>query len=303
LHVVEVGQGPAVILCHGFPDVWIGWRRQMEALAEAGYRAIALDMRGYGRSSGPDDPLAYTALHALGDVVGMMDAMGLPHAALVGHDFGAAVAWYGAMLRPDRIRAVFAISVPFTRPGGPSLFESMEEAGKAGSFYMFRQRLPQAMHEWDGAPSAYASFLHWSSGAPPEEERWDPFDERRSMWRPAPVDGPLWADQADIAYAAEEFSRSGFRKPLYWYHSLQSFSDVTRAFTGMRVERPAFFIWGEVDGLTRMRDFDERTLRRGVPALHAAVRLPAVGHWPHREAPEVVNRHLVKFVGDAYQEG
>ena len=83
LHVAELGSGPAVLFCHGFPDVWIGWRRQMGALADAGYRAVALDMRGYGRSSAPDDPLAYTPLHAIGDLVGLMDVLGLARAAIV----------------------------------------------------------------------------------------------------------------------------------------------------------------------------------------------------------------------------
>lgn len=301
LHVVEIGSGPPVLFCHGFPDVWIGWRRQMEAVAAAGYRAIAIDMRGYGRSSGPDDPLAYTPLHAIGDLVGLLDALGLPDVAIVGHDFGAGVAWYAALLRPDRFSAVFAISVPFLPPGGPSLFEAMTAAGKADRFYMFRQRTSEAEAGWADAAVSYPGFLYWSSGSPPPEDRWDPLDQDRAMWRPAPVSRPDWADADDVAYAVAEFSRTGFRKPLNSYRSMQLFSDVTRMFAGMKVQQPAFFLWGAADGITRIRNFDEATLRPDVPGLQGALKLPEIGHWPHREAPHVTNKHLVEFLGSAYR--
>jgi pimeloyl-ACP methyl ester carboxylesterase len=300
LHVAELGSGPAVLFCHGFPDLWIGWRRQMEALAEAGYRAIALDMRGYGRSSAPDDPLAYTPLHAIGDLVGLMDVLGLPSAAIVGHDFGAAVAWYAALLRPDRFHAVFAISLPFPTPGQPSLFEAMKAAGKEDSFYMFRQREPEAVSRWADAATSYPGFLYWSSGSPPPEERWDPLDTTRDMCRPAPVDCPPWADPGDIAYAVAEFERTGFTGPLSWYRSLQLFSDTTKCLTGMKVERPAAFLWGDVDGVTRIRAIDENKLRADVPGLIDAVCLKGVGHWPHREKPEAVNTLLLQFLESAF---
>jgi pimeloyl-ACP methyl ester carboxylesterase len=113
LHVVEIGAGKPLLFCHGFPDVWIGWRRQMEAVAAAGYRAIAVDMRGYGRSTGPENPTAYTMFHTVGDMVGLLDALELPTVTIVGHDFGAATVWYAAMMHPDRFTAVFGISVPY----------------------------------------------------------------------------------------------------------------------------------------------------------------------------------------------
>ncbi|PRY04366.1 alpha/beta fold hydrolase [Paraburkholderia sp. BL25I1N1] len=121
LHVVEVGSGKAVLFCHGFPDTWRGWRRVMRAVAKAGYRATAMDMRDYGRSSAPDDPTLYTILHTVGDVVGVLNALGLDQAVIVGHDFGASVAWNADLMRPDRFRAVFGISVPFT-PRGEKAF-------------------------------------------------------------------------------------------------------------------------------------------------------------------------------------
>jgi pimeloyl-ACP methyl ester carboxylesterase len=301
IHVAELGSGPPVLFCHGFPDVWIGWGRQMESVATAGFRAIALDMRGYGRSSGPDDPLAYTAFHGIGDLVGVLDALDLRRAAVVGHDFGAAVAWYAALLRPDRFDAVFAISVPFMPPGSASLFEQVAAAGKSEVFYMLRQRAAGAAEKWADATASYPACLYWSSGSPAPDERWDPFDAERDLLRPAPAGAPAWADADDVAYAVGEFTRTGFEKPLNSYRSLQLFSDLTKPFAGMKVEQPAFFLWGEVDGLARIRTYDQDMMRRDVPGLVAAVRLDDVGHWPHREDAETTNRHLVSFLAAAYQ--
>ncbi len=296
LHVVELGTGEPVLFCHGFPDVWIGWRRQMEAVAAAGYRAIAIDMRGYGGSTGPDDPTAYTPFHTVADLVGLLDALSLPTVTLVGHDFGAATAWYAAMMRPDRFTAVFAISVPYLPLGGPSLFEAMEAAGKADSFYMFKQREPEADQRWSDASTTYPGVLYWSSATPAPEDRWDPFDTEREMYRSAPVSVPPWADPADIAYAVAEFERTGFHRPLNYYRSLQSFFDLGKGYKGVTIRQPAFFLTGEADGVNKIRPVDEAELQQAVPGLRGVRVLPDVGHWAHREAPDVTNELLVTFL-------
>jgi pimeloyl-ACP methyl ester carboxylesterase len=124
LHVTEQGDGPAVLFCHGFPDTAYTWRRQMQAIASAGYRAIAPDMRGYGHSSAPADATLYTPLHTAGDLVGLLDALSVPSAVLVGHDWGATHAWNAALMRPDRFKAVFCMSVPYIPRGDISIFGS-----------------------------------------------------------------------------------------------------------------------------------------------------------------------------------
>src|SRR5271167_2954256 len=117
LHVAEQGEGPLVILCHGFPECWYSWRHQLSALAKAGFRAVAPDLRGYGRSDRPEEVEKYTILDDIGDIVGLVDALGAKQAVIAGHDVGATIAWQTALLRPDRFRAVIALSVPF-RPRG-----------------------------------------------------------------------------------------------------------------------------------------------------------------------------------------
>jgi epoxide hydrolase A/B len=118
MHLADAGEGPAVILCHGWPESWYSWRHQLIALAEAGFHAIAPDQRGYGQTDKPESIESYTLLHLVGDMVGLLDAIGAPNGVIVGHDWGAPVAWHAALLRPDRFRAVIGLSVPF-RPRGP----------------------------------------------------------------------------------------------------------------------------------------------------------------------------------------
>ena len=296
LHVVELGTGRPVLFCHGFPDVWIGWRRQMEAIADAGYRAIAIDMRGYGRSTGPDDPGAYTMFHVVGDLVGLLNALDLPNVTLVGHDFGAAACWHAGLIRPDRFNALFAISVPFFPPGGPSIYEGMEAAGKADGFYMFRQRAPEAPAQWTDAKTCYPAMLYWTSATPAPDDRWDPFDDQRPMYRPAPVSCPPWADPQDMAYAVAEFERTGFKRPLHYYYSLQPFSEMNMGFKGVTINQPSFFLVGEADGVNKMRPVDEAAMYRSIPGLRGVRVLHDVGHWVHREAPDATNQILLNFL-------
>src|SRR6266704_7831 len=117
LHLVEQGSGQLVVLCHGFPESWYSWRHQLPALAEAGFHAVAPDMRGYGQTDRPEAIDQYTLLHLIGDMVGLLDALGAEQAVIAGHDWGAPVAWTAALLRPDRFRCVIGLSVPF-RPRG-----------------------------------------------------------------------------------------------------------------------------------------------------------------------------------------
>src|ERR1700757_1898742 len=113
LNIAEQGKGPLVLMCHGFPESWYSWRHQIDALAAAGFHAVAPDMRGYGKSDAPQAIDQYTLLHLTGDMIGLLDALGEQHAIIAGHDWGAPVAWHAALFRPDRFRGVIALSVPY----------------------------------------------------------------------------------------------------------------------------------------------------------------------------------------------
>src|SRR5271166_3470482 len=141
IYLAEQGTGPLVVLCHGFPESWYSWRHQLPALAAAGFHAVAPDMRGYGRTDRPQEIEQYTLFHLVGDMVGLVDALGAASAVIAGHDWGAPVAWHAALLRPDRFRGVIGLSVPF-RPRGPVRPTTVMPQTDSHVFYQLYNRTP-----------------------------------------------------------------------------------------------------------------------------------------------------------------
>ncbi|MGA3132009.1 MAG: alpha/beta hydrolase [Terracidiphilus sp.] len=295
LHVTEEGEGPAVLFCHGFPDTSYTWRRQMKAIASAGYRAIAPDMRGYGRSSAPPDATLYTPLHTTGDLVGLLDALNVSSAALVGHDWGAAHAWNAALMRPDRFKAVLGISVPYVARGDISAFERMRQSGHQNDFYMFEQMKPEADQIWADASVTIPGILYWASGAAPVETRWNPMDPARSLHRPAPGPLPSWAEPDYVTYNIAEFQRTGFHGALNYYRAAEPYFYLSGAWKGAKVTQPSFYIAGKADGLQAIYPPFEK-LRSGLPGLVGNLEIDDVGHWVQHEASAEVSDQLVKFL-------
>ena len=295
LHVAEAGTGPAVLFVHGFPDTWRGWRRQMEAVVAAGYRAISLDMRGYGESSKPEEARAYTVFQCVGDLVGLLDALGVEQATLVGHDFGAAISWSAAMMRPDRFRAVFCLSVPPLPLTRPSMIEQMRAAGK-DDFYMFHQMRPEADAEWAEASVTIPGMYYWMSGIAPVDQRWEPLNPAKALNRPSPVGLPDFVDPDDAAAAIAKFEQYGFHGPLNCYRAMQPYFEEAGAFVGATIQPPSFFAFGAEDGMVRMREMPEDALRKMATDLRGFLRLDGVGHWPQLEASDRVNAALLRFL-------
>src|SRR6202035_5463700 len=212
LNVVEQGEGPLVLLCHGFPESWYSWRHQIDALAAAGFHAVAPDMRGYGKSDRPDAIDQYTIFHLVGDLVGLLDALEVPTAIIVGHDWGATIAWQAARLRPDRFRAVAALSVPF-RPRGPVRPTSvMPRTADAPFYQLYFQEPGVAEAELERDPRATVrNMLYGASGEGAAAIRAAAASSRASldigmvprssgMLRgPGPAETlPAWISEADI---------------------------------------------------------------------------------------------------------
>src|SRR5215470_117660 len=165
MHIAEAGTGPLVLLLHGFPESWYSWRHQLTALAAAGYHAVAPDQRGYGRTGGPDDAASYTMLHLAGDVIGLMDALGAEQAVLAGHDWGAPVAWNTALLRPDRIRGVAGLSVPYLPRGSEPPVETLRAVYTDGFYICYFQQPGVADAELSRDPRAtFRRMLYAASG-------------------------------------------------------------------------------------------------------------------------------------------
>jgi len=296
LHFVEQGEGPAVIFCHGFPAIWSCWKAQMEAVSKAGFRAIALDMRGYGGSSAPADAEDYTPYETVGDLVAILDATGITNACVVGHDFGANIAWNAAMMRPDRFTAVCGLSVQFRQPGGPSFLDKLRAAGK-DHFYWFDMMRAESDQAWANAAVTVPGMIYWTSGEAPEESRWNPFDPSRGLLRPAPTASrTIDSISSYIADAVAAFTCTGFHGPLNYYRAVEPFTRHSAAFAGAKIRQPSMFLEGALDGLNLVAQPNAESMRSNLTDLRSFTILEGVGHWPQFEAPDATNVALLAFL-------
>ena len=300
LHVAEQGEGPLVLLCHGFPESWYSWRHQLEALADAGFHAVAPDMRGYGQSDRPAEIDRYTLLHLVGDMVGLVDAMGAESAAIAGHDWGAPVAWHAALLRPDRFRAVIGLSVPF-RPRGSTRPSTMMPQNDEAMFYQLYFQTPgvaEAELERDVRDTirrlAYSGSGDRDGAALFMVPRRGGFLSRTT----SPDVLPSWLSEADVDFYAAEFSRAGFRGGLNWYRNIDRNWELLAPFAGARVTVPALYVAGERDLVVTFPGMDQLipNLSKFVPNLRRTIMLPGCGHWTQQERAKEVNAAMVDFL-------
>ena len=242
MHWVEQGTGPLVLLCHGFPESWYSWRNQLDALSRAGFRVVAPDMRGYGETEGPADIDKYTLLHLVGDMVGLVGALGESSAVIAGHDWGAPVAWYAALMRPDRFRAVIGLSVPF-RPRAPAPPTRLMPAREV--FYQLYSQAPGVAEvelERDVRASLERLYHAASGDAPPHQAGISlaivPRQGGFLTNMAAPASRPPWQSEQDLAFFVEAFRASGFRRPLNWYGNIDRNWELLAPFAGARVSVP-----------------------------------------------------------------
>ncbi|TDC88426.1 alpha/beta hydrolase [Actinomadura sp. 7K507] len=297
MHVAEAGEGPLVLLLHGFPECWYSWRHQLTALAEAGYHAVAPDQRGYARTGGPAEVGRYSILHLVGDAVGLIDALGADRAVVAGHDWGAPVAWATAQMRPDKVRGVIAMSVPHRPRSSKPPVASMRRLFGEG-FYMvrFQERdVPEAELDRDRADTFRRVLGAMSGGGaapgPVAAEGSGFLDDF-----PEPEKLPAWITDEDIAVYVEEYAESGFTGPLNWYRNLDRNWELTAAWHRAPIGPPALFIAGDRDIVSvgsrqvidSMTDF--------VPNLRDTVWLSDCGHWTQQERPAEVNEAMLGFL-------
>ena len=308
MHIAESGEGPLVVLCHGFPESWYSWRHQLHALAEAGFHAVAPDMRGYGQTDCPEQIEQYTLLHLVGDVIGLLDALGAGTAVIVGHDWGAPVAWHAALLRPDRFRAVIGLSVPFTprRSVRPTSIMPQTEDAIFYQLYFQTPGVAEAELERDVRLSIRSLLFSASGDAPRRENgamagREVGMVPRRGGFLSRLVDSPplpLWLNEADVDFYVSEFTRTGFRGGLNWYRNIDRNWELLAPFAGARVTVPALYIAGDRDLVLSFRGMDQviANLSKFVPQLRGTLLLPGCGHWTQQEKVREVNQALLDFV-------
>jgi epoxide hydrolase A/B len=312
INIAEQGSGPLVLLCHGFPESWYSWRHQLGALAAAGYHAVAPDMRGYGKSDRPEAIDQYTIFHLVGDLVGVLDALDARSAVVVGHDVGASLAWQAAQMRPDRVRAVVGLSVPFRPRASVRPTSTMPRTPDAEFYVLYFQAPGVAEAEFESDPrSTLRNMLYGASGegvaaarAAAEAGGGAPGLAMVPKGGPfmrgprAPATLPAWLTEADIDFYAGEFKRVGFRGPLGYYRNLDRNWEIQAALSGAQVTVPALYIAGDRDFMVSAPGMDQliANLRHFVPGLRPVQMLPGCGHWTQQERAMDVNAALLAFL-------
>ncbi|MEJ3652777.1 alpha/beta hydrolase [Actinomycetes bacterium KLBMP 9759] len=300
LHLAEAGpvDGPVALLLHGFPECWYSWRHQLAALAEAGFHVVAPDQRGYARSDAPADVTAYTMLHLVGDAIGVLDAVGADRALVVGHDWGAPVAWHTAMLRPDRVRGVVGLSVPFTPRSAGRPTEGLARRFGAEHYILYFQEPGVADAELGADPErTFRVMLASVAGGRKPEPLTAPPGKGFLGGRSAPGTLPGWLTDADVATYVGEYAERGFTGGLNWYRNIDRNWELTAAWAGATTATPALYIGGADDPVVLGFDRDsiEAALRQSLTDLRGTTLLAGCGHWIQQERPDEVNAALLEF--------
>jgi pimeloyl-ACP methyl ester carboxylesterase len=301
MHYVDEGQGPLVILLHGFPYLWYMWRHQIPALVSAGYRVVVPDQRGFGQSDRPDAIEAYDMSQAVGDMVGLMQALGETSAVIVGHDLGAWVAQAAAMLRPDLFRALAMFNTPVPPRGKvkPSVGWQAMAKGKVYHHMYFQQVGKPDRELSNDTRKTLRSIFYSISGSAAGTERWRMLIEPSESILDAftePKDFPGWLSARALDYYVDEYTRTGFTGALNYYRCRDRSWEIMSFLDGAVVRQPSMFIGGAADpSLELVGDLYDQ-LDAYLPGLRKKILLPGVGHSAAEENVEQVNELLHEFL-------
>lgn len=308
LHVASLGpsDGSPVVLCHGFPELWYSWRFQMDALARAGYRALAPDLRGYGTSSNPKGDIAlYGSDQLTGDLCGLLDRFGYEKAAFVGHDWGAITLWEMGKLHPERMSSLFNMSVPLMQAPSPPI--ALYDAIFDGRFFyiLYFQEVGVGESELEGSTRRFLrNMLYSASGegmalgaslgpAPREGTR------MLDTLREAPEVLPAWLSEADVDVFTEGFATSGFFGPLSYYRNLDANWERGREIAPSTIAMPTGFLTGSLDPVKLMMPGAAELMAKTLPDFRGATTIEGAGHWVQQERPDETNEALLGFLSQA----
>jgi len=305
LRAAVEGEGPLVIMVHGFPESWFSWRHQIGPIADAGFTACAIDVRGYGGSDKPQPVEAYAMQHMVADVAGVADALspGKP-AIILGHDWGAPIVWNSALTRPERFRAVGALSVPYmgvgTRPFS-AIFDELFTQKNRFFYQAYFQKEGVAEAEAEADVRGFLRKFYYAISGDAPVGSW-PTDKTASdpllkgLVDPDPF--PAWLTPADLDYYVGEFKQSGLRGPINRYRNHERDFAWLQGFKDRKIEQPAFFVSGTRDlAFNMLGGADPIAIMRGfVPNLQVAEVLEGCGHWTQQERPDEVTGLLIPWL-------
>ena len=310
LRLAMMGDGPLVIFCHGWPESWYSYRHQLPAVAAAGFKAVAYDVRGYGESDKPHEIESYSMKNMTDDVIGIVDALGYDTAITIGHDWGGPIALNTAALNEHRITATGTMSVPFTGRGPMPTLDLWREIYKDKFFYQLyfqKEGIAEEEFESDLKRSLFMTYTNsdgrgmkhnlekGQSGLMPQKDKHSSFLEGMEVFE----DFPDWFSPEDLDYFVSQFEMSGLRGPFNRYraqnidwHELTELEDKI-------LEQPAFFITGSLDPVNFFIPSDQTLIDRISPnykELKFAEEFEGIGHWTQQEIPNEVNELIIKFL-------
>ena len=300
--VYEKGEGPAVVFCHGWPELAFSWRHQIEAVSAAGYHVLAPDQRGFGLTGGPDDPMQYGMKIFCDDLVGMLDAKGIDKAVFIGHDWGGAVVWSMARLYPDRCSGIIGLNTGAGRPGNLPPVENSEpnQIIMTPNFYQATFQSPgvaepileaDVRHTFDFILSRGGIWNKESFGQMPEDSAERQMDLLSMIQREDPPGDPFLPEDV-MQYFVQTYEATGFEKGLNWYRAARRMG-AAMASAVDRIEAPSLYIGSEHDVILPpsvadgMEDF--------ITDLEKYTVIDS-GHWTQQEKPEEVNRVIVEWL-------
>lgn len=310
LHLACQGEGPLVVMCHGFPGLWYSWRHQLPALAAVGYRAVAMDMRGYGRSSRPNAVADYGYDSTACDVLAVLEYFGEQQAVLFGHDFGANLAWHMAVHHADRIRAVAALCVPYDMPlaGGADVQPSSlyAEIAQAHFFHMhYYQQRDVPERNARGREREFLAKLFWALSAEGDLLGWESYPPDACyldvLATPPSMPPWPWLSAADFDFYVAEYLCDD--PDLTFIGGINSYRAMDRNWTRFRdsahanVEVPALFVGGAEDPVVKLgSDAEFLHMENKVRDLRGMSLLAGAGHFIQQEQPSQLNGHLLAFL-------
>ena len=297
IFLLEQGTGPLVVLCHGWPELSYSWRHQIPAIAAAGFHVVAPDMRGFGRTTAPADIHAYSIFDTVGDMVALVAALGEKQAMIVGHDWGAPVAWHAALFRPDMFTAVAGLSVPPPFRGWARPLDTLRENGVSNFYWQYFQTPGVAEGEFERDIGLTMRTLLGRGFSDPAASLF--IQDGKGFLGDATTDRPLpgWLSETDHAYFTEAYQKSGFRGGLNWYRNIDRNWELTAPWHGAQIHQPALFIAGSKDavitgfGAKRVADLEPI-----LPNLRQKLIIDGAGHWIQQERPDEVNAALIAFL-------
>jgi pimeloyl-ACP methyl ester carboxylesterase len=301
MHVAEQGTGPLVVMCHGWPELWYSWRHQLAAIAKAGFRAVAPDMRGFGRTEAPAKIEDFTLLHNVGDIVGLVSALGESKAIVIGHDWGAPVAWTAAMMRPDVFPAVCAMSVPHRPRSAEAPLKTLKQAGLGNYYWIYFQQPGVAEGEFERDVSVTLRKLLYGVSGDVPIDRENPLvipEGQGFLDRMAVAPSlPAWLREEDLKTMIGEYQRTGFRGGLNWYRNIDRNWELTAPWHNATIQQPALFIAGTRDPVIagKRGQIAIDAMTKVVPGVKKVL-LDGAGHWVQQERPQEVNAAVLEFL-------